>query len=54
MAATIKKDVHRIPAPTKKAVFVIENHYSKTDVDGSYTGKPKDYHEKPVQDADDL
>ena len=54
MAATTKKGFHRTPAPTKKAVFVIENHYSKTDVDGSYTGKPKDKNEKPVQDVDDL
>lgn len=27
---------------------------SKTDVNGSYTGKPLDPKEKPVQDADDL
>ena len=25
-----------------------------TDPDGSYTGRPKDHTEKPVQDADDL
>lgn len=27
---------------------------SKTDVNGSYTGVPKNIHETPVQDADDL
>ena len=26
----------------------------ETDPDGSYTGRPKDPTEKPVQDADDL
>ena len=26
----------------------------ETDPDGSYTGRPKDPYEKPVQDADDL
>ena len=26
----------------------------KTDPDGSYTGKPQNIDEKPVQDADDL
>ena len=25
-----------------------------TDPNGSYTGRPKDIHEKPIQDADDL
>ena len=25
-----------------------------TDPNGSYTGRPEDPHEKPVQDADDL
>lgn len=24
------------------------------DPDGSYTGRPRDPHEKPIQDADDL
>jgi len=27
---------------------------SPTDPNGSYTGKPVDKHEQPVQDADDL
>lgn len=25
-----------------------------TDPNGSYTGRPKDPHERPIQDADDL
>ena len=42
-----------VPAPTKRAldVFVKPSH---CDVNGSYTGKPIDIHETPVQDADDL
>ena len=43
---------NRIPAPTKKALAVLD-FQSKTDVLGSYTGNPKN-EEKPVQDADDL
>lgn len=41
------------PAPTKRAldVFVAP---SNTDVNGSYTGRPKNKKETPVQDADDL
>ena len=48
-----KNTVNRIPAPTKKALDVF-NDPSKTDVLGSYTGKPKHKRERPVQDADDL
>ena len=48
-----KKSAHRIPAPTKRALDVF-NAPSKTDVNGSYTGKPKNKKEVPVQDADDL
>ncbi len=48
-----KKVARRIPAPTKRALDVM-NEPSNTDVDGSYTGKPKDKGELPVQDADDL
>ena len=44
----------RIPAPTKRALDVVENKPSDTDVNGSYTGRPKNKKEKPVQDADDL
>ena len=43
----------RVPAPTKRAIEVF-NKPSNTDVNGSYTGKPKDEKESPVQDADDL
>lgn len=42
--------------PTKKALETVENYNSekiKSDVNGSYTGRPLD-DEKPVQDADDL
>ena len=41
------------PKPTQKALNVYENP-SNTDVNGSYTGRPKDKKEVPVQDADDL
>ena len=44
----------RIPAPTKRALDVVENKPSDTDVNGSYTGRPKNKRELPVQDADDL
>ena len=49
---TNKKKSH-VPAPTKCAldVFVAP---SDTDVNGSYTGRPKNKKETPVQDADDL
>ena len=43
----------RTPAPTKKALNLLWDS-SDTDVNGSYTGKPKDKNEIPVQDADDL
>ncbi len=48
-----KKAVKRVPAPTKKALELF-GEYSSTDVNGSYTGKPKNKKEVPVQDADDL
>lgn len=44
----------RIPAPTKRALDVVDNKPSDTDVNGSYTGRPKNKRELPVQDADDL
>ena len=54
MAATmIEKRDERIPAPTKRAVSVFVEP-SNTDVNGSYTGRPKNKREVPVQDADDL
>lgn len=48
-----KKRVQRIPAPTKKALALLGDT-SNTDVNGSYTGRPKNKREMPVQDADDL
>lgn len=48
-----KKTAQRVPAPTKRALDVFTEP-SKTDVNGSYTGKPKNKRETPVQDADDL
>lgn len=39
------------PKPTEKALALTEMG-SKTDLNGSYTGKPE--HGIPVQDADDL
>ena len=47
------KQSERVPAPTKRALDVF-NQPSDTDVNGSYTGLPKNKREKPVQDADDL
>ena len=49
-----KKHVRRAPAPTKRALDILDNEPSNTDVNGSYTGKPKNEKELPVQDADDL
>ena len=48
-----KKAVRRNPTPTQRALNVFEDA-SNTDVNGSYTGKPKNKKESPVQDADDL
>lgn len=48
-----EKKTQRVPAPTEKALAVF-NAPSNTDVNGSYTGKPKNKKEVPVQDADDL
>lgn len=48
-----KKKAQRIPAPTKKALELVLD-VSETDVNGSYTGRPKNKREVPVQDADDL
>ena len=48
-----KKSTQRIPAPTKTALSVFSEP-SDTDVNGSYTGRPKHRGEIPVQDADDL
>lgn len=53
MTKPSKKGVHRVPAPTQRALQSFPAP-SDTDVNGSYTGKPKNKREKPVQDADDL
>lgn len=53
MTKPVKKNSKRIPAPTQKALELFPSP-STTDVNGSYTGKPKNKSEKPVQDADDL
>ena len=39
--------------PTQTALDIVGG-CSKTDVNGSYTGRPLNKKEKPVQDADDL
>lgn len=33
---------------------IVNQPYSKTDPNGSYTGKPVDKYAVPIQDADDL
>ena len=48
-----KKMLRRTPAPTQRALELVGTT-SKTDVNGSYTGVPKNKGEMPVQDADDL
>ena len=53
MAETSKNRNERVPAPTKRALDVFVEP-SDTDVNGSYTGRPKNKRERPVQDADDL
>ena len=53
MAGTTKKVSRGTPAPTQKALELFPDP-SKTDVNGSYTGRPKNKREIPVQDADDL
>ena len=53
MTKSSKKSAQRIPAPTQTALNLLGDT-SKTDVNGSYTGRPKNKREKPVQDADDL
>ena len=48
------REKKHVPAPTKRALDVVDNKPSATDVNGSYTGRPKNKREVPVQDADDL
>jgi hypothetical protein len=51
--AEIMTKSRTIPEPTQKALDVYTEP-SNTDVNGSYTGRPKNKKEVPVQDADDL
>lgn len=48
-----KKRDKGLPKPTKRALELFPAP-SNTDVNGSYTGRPKSKGEEPVQDADDL
>lgn len=51
-----KKNDNKSMTPKVKSVveaFTDENSY-KTDPNGSWTGRPADVGEKPIQDADDL
>ena len=48
-----KKSVKRVPAPTEKVLNLFEDA-PHSDINGSYTGRPKNKREIPVQDADDL
>ena len=47
-----RADDERIQDPTVRAIVL--QPPSGTDPSGSYTGKPLDETERPVQDADDL
>ncbi|MBQ2756707.1 MAG: hypothetical protein IJF27_08540 [Oscillospiraceae bacterium] len=50
----MKKQDAKRKKPTKKAMDTLETSAAKTDPMGSYTGKPQNEKEQPVQDADDL
>ena len=39
---------------SKKVVSALKKSGKKTDPQGSYTGRPDNKNEKPIQDADDL
>ena len=41
-------------APMAKAMALTDLSSDKSDPNGSYTGRPEEETEKPVQDADDL
>ena len=41
-------------SPMAKAMALTDLSSDKTDPNGSYTGRPEDPREVPVQDADDL
>lgn len=40
--------------PTQRALGLTDFFDPNTDPSGSYTGRPAEPHEQPVQDADDL
>ena len=46
----MKKDEKRLAGPNNKSV----SEKIETDPNGSYTGRPKDPADRPIQDADDL
>ena len=48
-----KQQSHR-PSPMEKAMALTEFCAAETDPMGSYTGRPAQPGEVPVQDADDL
>ncbi len=52
----IKEDSKKQPSEVTKRVLseIVVKNVSSTDPYGSYTGKPVNHWEKPVQDADDL
>lgn len=45
---------HKQKSAEQIAKEIANQPSSPTDPDGSYTGKPVDRNEKPIQDADDL
>lgn len=47
-----KKKLH--PKAKRLLESLVNTPSSPTDPAGSYTGRPADPHERPVQDADDL
>lgn len=42
------------PQPTRRALRLTDFYDPKTDPSGSYTGRPVEGNEPPVQDVDDL
>lgn len=50
----VKNEKRKKFMPTHKAVDMVKNKSTKTDPLGSYTGKPAEKENIPVQDADDL
>ncbi len=49
-----KKENGKLTPTQEKKIEKMYGQPSKTDPLGSYTGKPADVNEKPVQDVDDL